>query len=224
MMAFITQSFINRLNNSSLSCRLVFLAVLAFGCLSFVGVSAHAGGVQAEQLQIEKSAEGYALSTLLTFDISPAVEDALLKGVAVFFVLEADIFRDRWYWVDKKVAGTQRQMRLSYQPLTKRWRLGVAFSASPNVSLSANENAGPSVYLNQHFDNLSDALVSMKRISGWKVADLQELEPSAKHRLEFKFKLDVAQLPRPLQLGVLGQGDWSLSTTQTLKFVPDQLP
>jgi len=224
MMAFITQSFINRLNNSSLSCRLVFLAVLAFGCLSFVGVSAHAGGVQAEQLQIEKSAEGYALSTLLTFDISPAVEDALLKGVAVFFVLETDVFRDRWYWVDKKVAGTQRQMRLSYQPLTKRWRLGVAFSASPNVSLSANDSAGPPVYLNQHFDNLSDALVSMKRISGWKVADLLEIEPSAKHRLEFKFKLDVTQLPRPLQLGVLGQADWSLSMTQTLKFVPDQLP
>jgi len=224
MMAFITQSFINRLNNSSLSCRLVFLAVLAFGCLSFVGVSAHAGGVQAEHLQIEKSAEGYALSTLLTFDISPAVEDALLKGVAVFFVLEADVFRERWYWVDKKVTVAQRQMRLSYQPLTKRWRLGVAFSASPNVSLSANENAGPPVYLNQHFDNLSDALVSMKRISGWKVADLQELEPSAKHRLEFKFKLDVTQLPRPLQLGVLGQGDWSLSTSQTLNFVPEQLP
>ena len=224
MMAFISQSFINRLNHLGLSCCLDFLAVLALGCLSFVGVSAHAGGVQAEQLQIEKSAEGYALSTLLTFDISPAVEDALLKGVAVFFVLEADVFRDRWYWIDKKVAGAQRQMRLSYQPLTKRWRLGVAFSASPNVSLSAVESAVPPVYLNQHFDNLSDALVSMKRISGWKVADLQELEPNAKHRLEFKFKLDVNQLPRPLQLGVLGQGDWSLSTSQILKFVPDQLP
>jgi len=224
MMAFISQSFINRLNHLGLSCCLDFLAVLALGCLSFVGVSAHAGGVQAEQLQIEKSAEGYALSTLLTFDISPAVEDALLKGVAVFFVLEADVFRDRWYWVDKKVAGAQRQMRLSYQPLTKRWRLGVVFSASPNVSLSAVESAVPPVYLNQHFDNLSDALVSMKRISGWKVADLQELEPNAKHRLEFKFKLDVNQLPRPLQLGVLGQGDWSLSTSQILKFVPDQLP
>ena len=224
MMAFITQSFINRLNHSGLSSRLGFLAVLAFGCLSFVGVSAHAGGVQAEQLQIEKNAEGYALSTSLTLDISPAVEDALLKGVAVFFVLEADIFRDRWYWVDKKVAGAQRQMRLSYQPLTRRWRLGVAFSAGPNASLSANDSAGPPVYLNQHFDNLTDALVSIKRISGWKVADLQELEPSAKHRLEFKFKLDVTQLPRPLQLGVLGQGDWSLSTIQTLKFVPDQLP
>jgi len=224
MMAFITQSFINLLNHLGLSCRLGFLVVLAFGCLSFVGVSAQAGGVQAEQLQIEKSAEGYALSTLLALDISPAVEDALLKGVAVFFVLEADIFRDRWYWVDKKVAVAQRQMRLSYQPLTKRWRLGVAFSASPNVNLGANDSGGPPVYLNQHFDNLSDALVSMKRISGWKVADLEELEPSAKHRLEFKFKLDVTQLPRPLQLGVLGQGDWSLSTTQTLKFVPDQLP
>ena len=181
-------------------------------------------GCSSRATPIEKSAEGYALSTLLTFDISPPVEDALLKGVAVFFVLEADVFRDRWYWVDKKVAGAQRQMRLSYQPLTKRWRLGVAFSPSPNVSLSANDSAGPPVYLNQHFDNLSDALVSMKRISGWKVADLQELEPNAKHRLEFKFKLDVTQLPRPLQLGVLGQGDWSLSTSQILKFVPEQLP
>jgi hypothetical protein len=83
MMAFITQSFINLLNHLGLSCRLGFLAVLTFGCLSFEGVSAHAGGVQAEQLQIEKNAEGYALSTLLALDISPAVMAAMTAMAAM---------------------------------------------------------------------------------------------------------------------------------------------
>ena len=32
--------------------------------------------------------------------------------------------------------------------------------------------------------------------------------------LSFAFRLDLAQLPRPLQIGTLGQSDWSVELSQ----------
>jgi hypothetical protein len=212
MMAFTTHCFKKFQLQTSRSLR----QLVQVTCFLVMAEAAYAGGNQIESLKFEKSPDGYVLTSHLNLEISPVVEDALLKGVAVFFVMEADIYRERWYWTDKKIISVQRLLRLSYQPLTKRWRLGVA--------LNAADNTVPPVYLNQNFETLPDALSALQRISGWKLAQVADLEPDGKHRLEFKFKLDVTQLPRPLQLGLFGQGDWALNVGQTLRFAPDQLP
>jgi Holliday junction resolvase-like predicted endonuclease len=67
--------------------------------------------------------------------------------------------------------------------------------------------------LNQNFDTLADALAALQRQSRWKIADAAEIDLDQKHLIEFKFRLDVAQLPRPLQIGTLGQSDWSISAS-----------
>jgi hypothetical protein len=67
--------------------------------------------------------------------------------------------------------------------------------------------------LNQNFESLQDALITVRRISHWKIADVADLEHGARHFVEFRFRLDLAQLPRPLQIGTLGQSDWSISVT-----------
>jgi hypothetical protein len=121
----------------------------------------------------------------------------------VFFIAEADVFQDRWYWTDKKVLSVQRHMRLVYQPLTRRWRLG--FSSG---FIASN---GPGLALNQVFDSLDDALAAVRRISAWQIGWVSDLDASARHRVEFRFRLDVSQLPRPLQIGVLGQDDWTIA-------------
>ena len=36
-----------------------------------------------------------------SIEIPSAVEDALLKGIPMVFLAEADILRERWYWYDK---------------------------------------------------------------------------------------------------------------------------
>lgn len=159
------------------------------------------------QLRLESSHDGILLSAALKFDLPTAVEEALFKGVAVFFVAEAELYRERWYWTDKKVAGVERHMRLVFHPLTRRWRLAV----SPNVIA----NGGLGVILNQTFDSLEEAMAAVRRISGWRIADLSDIDPGVRHRVEFRFRLDVSQLPRPLQIGALGQSDWALSMAAT---------
>jgi hypothetical protein len=166
-------------------------------------------------LKLERSAESLTLAATVKFELPGAVEEALLKGIPVIFVAEADVSRERWYWVDKKIGKTERHMRLVYQPLTRRWRL--------MVGAGVITNSGIGVALNQSFDLLDDALSAIRRFSGWRIADLAELEPGARHRVDFRFRLDASQLPRPLQIGTLGQSDWALTVSTTQRITLESL-
>jgi hypothetical protein len=53
----------------------------------------------------------------------------------------------------------------------------------------------------------------MKRISRWKIADMADLDPTVKYKVEFRYRLDLGQLPRPFQIGTLGQSEWDITAT-----------
>lgn len=154
------------------------------------------------QYQVERVDDEVLLSAQIAFELQPAVEEALLKGIPMFFVTEAEVLRERWYWYDKKISAVERHLRLAYQPLTRRWRLNVTAGA-----------ANQGLVLNQSFESLTEALAAVKRISRWKIADTSDLDGSPKYRVDFRFRLDLSQLPRPFQIGALGQSDWDLAAT-----------
>lgn len=189
---------------------------LASLCLVFVLIQAPAVATEITQFQVERVEEGLTLSTQLQFDLAPVVEDALLKGIPLFFVAEADTFRDRWYWTDQRVASTARTMRLAYQPLTRRWRVNVASGVISN-------SGGLRATLNQNYDSLSEALNGIQRLARWKFADNADLSPDGLYRLEFSFRLDLSQLPRPFQIGVAGQSDWAIAAQFKERIRPELL-
>lgn len=164
------------------------------------------------QLRVDRSDDELQLSAHLQFDLPSVVEEALLKGIPMVFVLSADVLRDRWYWYDKRVAGAERYMRLAYQPLTRRWRLNVSSGAGP-VGLA----------LNQGFDSLSQALGAIKRIARWKIADLGDLEGATRYRIECRFRLDLNQLPRPFQLGAIGPSEWDINATAQTQIAAESM-
>ncbi len=160
------------------------------------------------QFKAERAEDDILLSAQMQFDIPSAVEDALVKGIPMVFVAEADVLRERWYWYDKKVATAQRHMRLAYQPLTRRWRL--------NINVGSGATAPVGLALNQSLDTLAQAMAVIKRISRWKVADAADLDPTVKYKVEFRYRLDLGQLPRPFQIGALGQSEWDIAATSVL--------
>ena len=83
-----------------------------------------------------------------------------------------------------------------------------------NVSPEPIATAGPGGSISQNFEHLADALDMVRRQSGWKLADLAELDADARHNLNYRFRLDVAQLPRPFQIAAGSQADWSLSLSR----------
>lgn len=137
-----------------------------------------------------------------------------MKGVAVIFVAEAQVLRERWFWTNKEVAKVERHMRLAYQPLTRTWRL--------NVGANVATNAGLGMALNQNFESMSDALATVQRFSGWRIAAMADIDLAQPHRVELRFRLDASQLPRPLQIGTIGQSDWSISATSSQSLVLDE--
>ena len=167
-------------------------------------VLADTPAAEVSQLRLERAEEGVLLSAYVKFDLPPAVEDALQKGIPMFFVAEATVFRDRWYWYDRNIASATRHMRLSYQPLTRRWRL----------TLSSTVIGNSGVALGQSFDTQEEALAAVQRISRWKIAEPGEIDPEARHNVDFRFRLDLSQLPRPFQIGAVGQTEWSISASR----------
>ncbi len=175
------------------------------------------------QMQLDRNAEGVFLTAQLRFELPPLVLTALEKGIPMFFVAEATLLRDRWYWTDKRVIENERHQRLAYLPLTRRWRLSV--SSEPNDTSGLGLNVG----LTQHYDSLPEALAALQRIGRWKIADGQEIEPDARYWVELSFRLDLSQLPRPFQIGAVGQNEWNVAARRgqrlpALQAMPEAAP
>lgn len=187
--------------------RRLFDRVLAPMLLLWALAGASMASVEIEQWRVERQDPSLVLQVALKLELGAAVEEALLKGVAVHFVAEAELMRDRWYWYDRKVAQTSRYYRLAYQPLTRQWRLQV--SSEPLTAAGAGQSIA------QSFDSLSAALEVVRRQSGWRLAELADTEREARQYVVYRFRLDISQLPRPFQIAAGNQADWNLSVSRT---------
>ena len=182
--------------------RSICLALLVFVVLGLNPAQAVPVGLS--QLKVQRVDDGLYLTASVQFELPPVVEDALAKGIPLFFVVEADIYRDRWYWTDRRVASATRTIRLAYQPLTRRWRVNITAGLISN-------SAGLRATFNQNYETLAEAMAAVQHMSRWRVADNTEVEGDSGYKLEFRFRLDLSQLPRPFQIGVAGQRDWTIA-------------
>jgi len=173
------------------------------------------GTANVTEMRLERSDDAVYLNAAVQFELPTLVEDVLDRGIAIYFVAEAEMFQERWYWTDRKVAQAARHMRLAYQPLTRRWRLNVSpvpFSNTSSFGLS----------LSQNFDSLSDALEAVRRVGRLRLGDPAEIGDDALHPVTFRFRLDTSQLPRPFQIGVAGQSDWNISAERSARLAVER--
>jgi hypothetical protein len=128
------------------------------------------------------------------FDIAltPTLEEVLNKGVPLYFLLEFELIRPRWYWFNERVLQSQQEYRLSYNALTRQYRLGVG-------------------NLHQNFATLSEALDVMSR-----VRRRIEVEAGTLRRDSYiaglRFRLDTSQLPKPFQLNAIVAREWNVGS------------
>ncbi len=173
-------------------CGLWLIALLA-------AAPGHAAPVELPRLEVLRTEQGLAIEFDARFDLPPGVEDALQKGVALHFVAEAELAHSRWYWRDKRLAQVRRTWRLAYQPLTLNYR----------VSLGG---------LAQTYGTLREALRAVQRLSAWRIGDSDDAQEA--DYLEFRYWLDLDQLPRPLLISIGSQPEWSLRIERTILLPP----
>ena len=147
--------------------------------------------------EVIRDEDGVFLNYAVDFELGKGADEALGKSVPLFFVAEAEIFRDRWYWRDRRVAHAVRAWRIVYQPLTSTYRVTTVGG------------------LSQSYSTRADALGAINRSSHWKIAEPGQIEEGAGHYIEFQYQLDTAELPRPMQIGISGEPDWQLSLKRT---------
>ena len=164
-----------------------------------VALPADAAAPELTTFDVSRDEEGVHLSFAVEFELGKGVDDALMKSVPLFFVAEAEIFRDRWYWRDRRVAHAVRTWRIVYQPLTSTYRVTTVGGIS------------------QNFTTRADALTAIDRSAQWKIAEPGQIEDGAHHYIEFQYRLDTAELPRPMQIGISGEPDWQLLVKRTLR-------
>jgi hypothetical protein len=161
--------------------------------LGFFSTTVSAEGIKIKSFELERVDNDWLLSATFKIDLSPGLEDAVEKGVVLYFQTEFDLTRSRWYWFDEKPAVAQRQTRLSYQPLTQQYRI-----ASEGFTFSAK--------------SMSEALQAVGSIGGWKVIDGSQLDASKSYTASMRMTLDLSKLPKPFQVNALNNRDWNVSS------------
>lgn len=159
---------------------------------------AEAAAAEAEltHFEVTRDEDGIFLTYAVDFELGKGPEDALARAVPLFFVAECEVYRDRWYWRDRRVAHTTRVWKIVFQPLTSTYRVTTMGG------------------LSQNYASRDEAILATSRSSRWKVAEPGQID-DGRHYLEFSYRLDVTLLPRPMQIGIGGQPDWQLAVKRT---------
>ena len=131
------------------------------------------------------------------FDLTlpAALRDAVDHGIALYFSIDLEVTRSRWYWFDRKLVDEAIEYRLSFSPLTREYRLARGGLAQP-------------------FETLDQALATMRHVAQWRVADSTLLE-GGNARARIRLRLDTSMLPKPFQVNALTDRDWTLVSDWT---------
>lgn len=163
---------------------------------------AQAGSIEPKSATLTPDERGYAVTAEFAIQIGPRLEDAVSKGVPLHFRFEIQIKRKRWYWADEHVAGRVLKYRLSYQALTRQYRLSLG-------------------NLHQNYDSLDEALHALGRVARLHVADKSTLPMGEPLTAAVRLSLDHTQLPKPLQVDALADREWQVEAgILTWQFTP----
>jgi hypothetical protein len=161
--------------------------------LSLFSVAASAEGIKLKTADLERVDNDWLLNATFKIELTPGLEDAVQKGIVLYFQTEFDLTRSRWYWFDEKPSLAQRSIRLSYQPMTQQYRI-----ASEGFTFSAN--------------TIFEALQAVGSIGGWRVIDGSQIDSSKSYTAALRMSLDLSRLPKPFQVNALNNRDWNISS------------
>lgn len=171
-----------------------------------VGTSAYADEIIVRDANLRATDEGLVLNADFSFQITPRLAEAVQNGVPLYFELEFELSRPRWYWFDQQTVAKRMQVRLSYHALSRQYRLSTGL-------------------LQQSFGSLEEALDVLRRLRNWLVVDRTVTLADATYEAAVRMRLDTTLLPKPFQLSALTNREWNLeSQWKRFSFRPPQQP
>lgn len=160
-----------------------FLALLATA-------PARGDGIEVGDVALRAADEALVLDADFDFDLTPRLAEVVANGVPLYFRVEFELTRSRWYWFDERAASRVLQLRLSYHALSRQYRL--AAGTQPDLYM-----------LQQNFPALDDALRVLRRVRNWVVVERRSALSRSDYDAALRMRLDTTLLPKPFQLSAL---------------------
>jgi hypothetical protein len=165
----------------------------AFGLASMAAAPAHADEIEVTEARLSSTEDGIVLAADFAFDLNSRLAEVVTNGVSLYFVVEFELTRPRWYWFDEKAAAKRIQLRLSYHPLSRHYRLSTGV-------------------LQQNYQSLEEALNVLRRMRGWVVVDRSTGLADENYEAAVRMRLDVALLPKPFQVSAITSRELNLES------------
>ncbi|MEA3117351.1 MAG: hypothetical protein QOI13_621 [Paraburkholderia sp.] len=170
-------------------------AVLWIGlalCLA-AAAPAHADTIAVQRASLQADGAGWILDARFDFELNSSLEDAVNRGIPLYFTTDFELTRPRWYWFDEQPVSVSQTLRLSFQPLTREYRVssgGLQFG----------------------FSSLADALAVIRHVTSWHVIDRNQVRTGETYTASVRMALDTALMPKPFQVDAVNNRDWSLAS------------
>ncbi len=161
--------------------------------LLLLAQAAQATDISVRNLQLVANEEGYSLAADVNINFNTRLEEAVSKGVVLYFAAEFELTQARWYWFDEQIIRRSKTFQLSYHALTRQYRLSTGA-------------------LHQSFDTLDDALRVMSRLRNWQVLEKGEVKAGQTYLAGLRMRLDLTQMAKTFQVSALANKDWNLSS------------
>jgi hypothetical protein len=187
--------------------RFRFAVLAALAALVWLALPARADEIEVRNARLAVTDEGYALDADFEFELNPRLEDALAKGVPLFFIVEFEAERPRWYWWNERVVQRTLQTRLSYNPITRQYRVSSGGA------------------LAQNFASLAEAQRAVARVRNWLVLERGQARQDETYLIALRMRLDLTQMPKPFQVSAITNRDWTLASEwKRWRFTPPEQP
>lgn len=164
-------------------------------CAFALGAAAAAGAdeIEVTDAHLAATEDGVVLAADFAFELNPRLAEVVTNGVPLYFVVEFELTRSRWYWFDEKAVAKRIQLRLSYHALSRYYRLSTGV-------------------LQQNYPTLEEALNVLRRVRNWQVVDRTAGLTETTYEAAVRMRLDVTLLPKPFQLSALTSRDLNLES------------
>ncbi len=172
---------------------LAALAAFALAaCLAFAA-SVHADTIPVKTANLRVEEGDVLLNAEFELTLNSTLEEALQNGIPLYFTLEFELFRARWYWLDEKLSQTALTYRVSYNAFTRQYRVA-------------------SGLLSQTLNSVEEIERYVGRVTSRPVARADALTKGARYDAAVRLRLDVNQLPKPFQVNALASREWTLAS------------
>ena len=170
----------------------LFLGLL----LLLVSSGTRAAEISVRNPNLSAGDDGYTLAADFNINLNARLDEAIAKGITLYFVVDFELSRARWYWLDEQVISRSQTYQLSYHALTRQYRLS-------------------SGALHQSFSTLDDAQRILSRLRNWQVLDKGSVKADQTYLAAVRMRLDLSQMPKTFQVNALANRDWNLSSDWT---------